>query len=75
MDFSLQECKLLLQLYSNRGQQSAHVKALVLEKITEIDFKLKKLHIMKKTLKELAGQYVGDEGPGYAIIETLTGKS
>ncbi len=73
--FSLQECKQLLQLYSNPGRQSAHVKALVLEKITEIDFKLKKLRTMKKTLKGLADQCAGDEGPECAIIETLAGKN
>lgn len=71
--FSLQECKQLLDLYSNPGRKSAHVKALVMEKINEIEQKIQKLRNMKKTLTRLAEQCAGDEGPECAIIETLAG--
>lgn len=72
--FSLQECKQLLQLYRNPQRQSAHVKSLVLEKIEEIEEKLKYLHRMKATLTDLAEQCAGDEGPSCAIIDTLARK-
>lgn len=69
--FSLQECKQLLTLYRDPQRHSKHVKSLVLEKLDEIESKLANLNAMKKTLRELADQCAGDEGPECAIIETL----
>jgi len=69
--FSLEECQQLLALYRDPKRRSEHVKALVLQKLDEVDQKLDHLHNIKQSLTTLADQCAGDEGPDCAIIATL----
>jgi Cu(I)-responsive transcriptional regulator len=69
--FSVEECRQLLELYNSSGRQSAHVKALVLEKCQQIEARIRELRSMNKLLRNLADQCSGDEGPECAILDEL----
>jgi Cu(I)-responsive transcriptional regulator len=69
--FSVEECRQLLQIQRNPLRQSAHVKALVVEKCAEIERRVERLRSMQSTLTELASQCSGDEGPDCAILDGL----
>ena len=69
--FSVEECRQLLQIHRDPGRQSAHVKALVLEKCDHIEARIEQLRSMSDTLQTLASQCSGDEGPECAILEEL----
>jgi MerR family copper efflux transcriptional regulator len=69
--FSVEECRQLLQLYTDSGRHSAHVKELVLEKCQQIEIRIKELRGMNRMLRNLAQQCSGDEGPDCAILDEL----
>jgi Cu(I)-responsive transcriptional regulator len=72
--FSVEECRQLLQIHRDPERQSAHVKALVLEKCEHIEARIEQLRSMNHTLQTLASQCSGDEGPECAILEELDKK-
>ena len=71
-DFSIDECRELLALYENSERSSREVKFLTLEKIAEIDLKLKELEGLKDQLNTLASACQGDERPNCPILDALT---
>ena len=71
-DFSLDECRELLALYENSERSSREVKFLTLEKIAEIDLKLKELEGLKDQLNTLATACHGDDRPNCLILDALT---
>ena len=71
-DFSLEECRELLALYENTERPSREVKALTLEKIAEIDLRLKELLVLKNQLSVLASACHGDDRPNCPILDALT---
>ena len=71
-DFSLDECRELLALYENSERSSREVKFLTLEKIAEIDLKLKELEGLKHQLNTLASACQGDDRPNCPILDALT---
>lgn len=70
--FSLEECRDLLALYANPQRRCAQVKALVNEKITQVDQQLIALHAMRDTLVDMAGECAGDDTSNCAIINQLS---
>ncbi|WP_283130216.1 Cu(I)-responsive transcriptional regulator [Enterovibrio norvegicus] len=70
--FSLDECQALLDLSRNPNRRSADVKQKALEKIDEIDEKIKELQAMKTSLKTLASACPGDNGACCPIIDALS---
>lgn len=71
LGFTIDECRLLLSLYDDKNRASADVKALALEKITEIDSKLLELKSLRSTLKSLSDHCNGDDRPDCPIIEEI----
>jgi len=71
-NFSIQECEELLSLYSNKNRSSREVKALTLEKISEIDVKLTELKELKKQLSFLADNCKGNDRPDCPILDALS---
>ena len=71
-NFSIQECEELLSLYSNKNRSSREVKALTLEKISEIDVKLLELKDLKKQLSFLADNCKGNDRPDCPILDALS---
>ena len=74
-DFSLDDCRELLALYENTERTSKEVKALTLEKIAEIDSKLKELKMLREQLSTLASECQGDDRPDCPILDALSDKT
>lgn len=69
--FSLEICRELLELYRNPERRCAQVKALVLDKVQQIELQLSELAALKQTLTGMADRCAGDDSSACTIIETL----
>lgn len=69
--FSLDECRELLMLYANPQRRCGQVKALVSEKIIQVDQQLIALHAMRDTLVDMANECAGDDTNDCVIIDRL----
>ncbi len=72
LGFSIDECRSLLSLYEDKDRASSDVKALAVDKIREIDRKLKELKSLRSTLKTLADDCHGDNRPDCPIINEIS---
>ena len=70
-NFSIQECEELLSLYSDKNRPSKDVKALTLEKISQIDSKLIELKDLRHQLSFLADNCKGNDRPECPILDAL----
>ena len=73
-DFSINECKELLSLYEDKNRTSKEVKKITLEKICEIDKKLKELKDLRNELSYLANNCLGDDRPNCPILDAFSQK-
>lgn len=71
LGFSIEQIRMLLDLWQNRRRPSRQVKALAQAHLEEIDQKLRELEAMKATLAHLVHCCAGDDRPDCPIIETL----
>ncbi|MBL4785906.1 MAG: Cu(I)-responsive transcriptional regulator [Cohaesibacteraceae bacterium] len=71
LGFSIEQCRNLLSLYSDKDRASADVKKLAEHKISEIDQKIEELQSLRTTLKNLADQCHGDHRPDCPILDGL----
>ena len=71
-NFSIQECEELLSLYSDKNRSSKEVKALTLEKISELDAKLHELKNLRHQLSFLANNCKGNDRPECPILNALS---
>ncbi|TYR33990.1 Cu(I)-responsive transcriptional regulator [Mesorhizobium microcysteis] len=74
LGFSVEECRQLLSLYSDRDRASADVKAIAQEKLGEIDRKIAELTGLRHMLGHLVSSCHGDDRPDCPIIDGLAGK-
>jgi len=75
LGFSVEECRQLLSLYTDRHRASADVKAIATEKLGEIDRKIAELTGLREMLGHLVENCHGDARPDCPIIDGLSGKS
>ena len=73
LGFSIDECRLLLSLYSDRHRASADVKHIAQQKVDEIDAKIAELRSLKAALEPLIACCHGDERPDCPILDDLAG--
>ncbi len=71
-DFSIDECKELLSLYEDKNRSSKEVKKITLEKLSQIDSKLRDLNDLRSELSFLANNCHGDDRPNCPILEELS---
>ena len=71
-DFSIHECKELLSLYEDKNRTSKEVKKITLEKISQLDSKLRDLNDLKNELSLLANNCHGDNKPHCPILDELS---
>lgn len=74
LGFSVEECRQLLSLYTDRYRASADVKAITTEKLGEIDRKIAELTGLREMLGHLVETCHGDARPECPIIDGLSGK-
>ncbi len=70
--FSIEECRGLLGLYQDQQRSSRDVKNIALQRISEIEFKMKELKSLHDELLHLANSCNGDERPDCPIIKGLS---
>jgi len=75
LGFSVEECRQLLSLYTDRDRASADVKAIATEKLGEIDRKIAELSGLRQMLGHLVENCHGDARPECPIIDGLSGKT
>ena len=74
LGFTIDECRHLLSLYDDKHRASADVKAMALEKVSEIERKIAELQSLRDTLSTLAKHCHGDGRPDCPIIDDLAGE-
>jgi MerR family transcriptional regulator, copper efflux regulator len=74
LGFSLQECRQLLALYSDKRRASAEVKAIASEKLAEMDRKIAELTALRATLGHFVATCHGDDRPDCPIMDGLSGE-
>ena len=74
LGFSIDECRLLLSLYTDRNRASADVKAVAEQKLVEIDAKIAELQSLKSALQPLVDCCHGDDRPDCPILDDLAGQ-
>lgn len=75
LGFSVEECRQLLSLYTDRDRASADVKAIATDKLCEIDRKVAELTRLREMLGHLVESCHGDARPECPIIDGLSGKT
>lgn len=71
LGFPIEEIRLLLDLWNDRGRASAEVKALATTRARELQRKAAALEAMRRALVDLAERCHGDARPDCPIIEQL----
>lgn len=74
LGFSIEDCRTLLGLYSDKNRSSAEVKQVAKAHLAEIEEKIAQLKSMHKTLAHLVHCCGGDERPSCPILENLAGE-
>jgi Cu(I)-responsive transcriptional regulator len=73
LGFSIEDCRVLLNLYEDTGRESAQVKAIAQEHLAAIDDKIAQLQTMRGTLSHLVEACRGDNRPDCPILSDLSG--
>jgi Cu(I)-responsive transcriptional regulator len=71
LGFSIEDCRMLLELYDDKARSSADVKRLAMSNLEEIDAKIADLEAMRATLSHLIEKCAGDHRPDCPILENL----
>lgn len=72
LGFSIEDCRNLLELYSDHNRASADVKHIAEEQLERIDLKITELRDMRSTLIKLVEQCAGDHRPDCPILADLS---
>jgi MerR family copper efflux transcriptional regulator len=70
-DFSVAECRELLDLYQDQGRTSAEVKKIASKRLEEIEIKQRELQALHDDLAHLVKACRGDDRPDCPIIDFL----
>lgn len=73
LGFSIDDCRHLLSLYDDDSRASADVKAIVADKLREVDRKMEELQSIRSTLEHLSRHCRGDDCPECPILDDLAG--
>ena len=73
LGFTIDECRSLLSLYQDKNRASADVKSLALEKVTQIEERIRELKNLSATLTHLAENCQGNNRPDCPILDELSG--
>lgn len=71
LGFSVEDCRILLELYDDKSRASAVVKKVAEQNLKAIDAKIADLQAMRVTLSHLIDKCAGDHRPDCPILENL----
>ena len=71
-DFSVEDCRELLNLYEDKKRSSREVKNVALKKIKHIENRLSELQSLRSELLSLADACDGDDRPNCPILDRLS---
>ncbi|MFN3971185.1 MAG: Cu(I)-responsive transcriptional regulator [Gemmobacter sp.] len=71
LGFALEDCRVLLSLYEDKGRASADVKAIAGRHLDEIEGKIAALESLRGTLRHLVASCHGDARPDCPILDDL----
>lgn len=74
LGFSIEDCRALLDLYTDANRSSAEVREIARKHLAEIDAKIGQLREMHATLAHLVACCEGDSRPDCPILESLAGE-
>lgn len=74
LNFSMDQIRELLRLWSDRDRSSAEVKQITLDHVAMLEERARQLKEMAEALHHLADACDGDDRPQCPIIESLEGK-
>lgn len=74
LGFTIEDCRTLLALYEDDARESADVKRIANQHLTQIQAKIAKLNTMSDTLSHLINACAGDHRPDCPILDNF-GKS
>lgn len=74
LGFSIEECRQLMTLWSDRNRSSHDVKEIATGHVAAIDGKLRELSEMRATLSRLVEACHGDDRPDCPILDTIAGE-
>lgn len=74
-DFSLKECRTLVDLYEDKKRSKKNVKTLAQKKLKEIENTLEKLHNLQSELSSLLDICEGDSGSDCPILDQFLQKN
>lgn len=72
LGFSIEDCRTLMGLYEDETRESAQVKAVAKEHLSQIDNKIAQLKSMRETLSHLVEACQGDHRPDCPILKDLS---
>ena len=72
--FSVEECRELLGLCSDRNRASADVKRLTLQRIERLEAQMREMSALRDDLNRLADACKGDGAPDCPILNALAGR-
>lgn len=72
LGFSIEDCRALLALYDDSSRESAQVKQIAQEHLSQIDDKITQLQSMRHTLAHLVEACHGDDRPDCPILQDLS---
>lgn len=72
LGFSIEDCRTLMGLYEDETRESAQVKAVAKEHLSQIDNKIAQLKSMRETLSHLVEACQGDHRPDCPILTDLS---
>ncbi|MGI9521227.1 MAG: Cu(I)-responsive transcriptional regulator [Hyphomicrobiaceae bacterium] len=75
LGFSIDECRQLLSLYSDRNRASSDVKSIAKRHLQQIEDKIAELEGLKATLRKLVTACRGDHRPDCPILDDLSTNS
>ena len=74
LGFTIEDCRTLLALYEDDARESADVKRIAKQHLSQIQAKIAKLNTMSNTLSHLINECAGDHRPDCPILDNF-GKS
>jgi Cu(I)-responsive transcriptional regulator len=74
LGFTIEDCRVLLSLYEDKGRASADVRAIAGRHLEQISTKIAALQTMQATLAHLVESCAGDARPDCPILADLAAK-